>query len=95
MCIKNIFLYLYHIIYDIALDCWKTFQCRQWSLHSPSGPGTCNSALKFDKYGDEVGLTAESLGILLRLYHDVLYTGELLASCSKIVFTIMLRKDCE
>lgn len=86
---------LNHIIYDILLDCWKTFQCRQWSLHNPSGPGTCNSALKFDKYGDEVGLTAESLGILLRLYHDVFYTGELLASCSKIVFTIMLRKDCE
>ena len=56
--------------------------------------------LKNGKGGDEVGLTAELLkhvpheflDALLRLYNDVLYTGEPPASWSKSLFTMLPKK---
>ena len=56
--------------------------------------------LKNDKGGDEVGLTAEVLkhapreflDALLRLYNDVIYTGEPPVSWSKTLFTMLPKK---
>ena len=56
--------------------------------------------LKNDKGGDEAGLTAgllkhvpnEFLDALLRLYNDVLYTGEAPTSWSRTLFTMLPKK---
>ena len=68
-----------------------------WTIHETEA---AIWRLRNGKGGDEVGLTAELLkhvpheflDALLRLYNDVLYTGEPPASWSKTLFTMLPKK---